>query len=138
MRQTDTGEIAHFSCNFLWMCQGYYRHGDGYTPEWPGMADFRGRIVHPQTWPEDLHYAGKRVVVIGSGATAATLVPAIANQCAHVTMLQRSPTYFRTAANANELADLLRPLGIPQEWTHEIVRRKILVDNPARLYGFST
>jgi cation diffusion facilitator CzcD-associated flavoprotein CzcO len=129
--QGDTGETREFSCNFLWMCQGYYRHGEGFTPEWPGMADFQGRIVHPQTWPEDLHYAGKRVVVIGSGATAATLVPAIANQCAHVTMLQRSPTYFRTAANANDMADLLRPLGIPQEWIHEIVRRKILADQSA-------
>ena len=131
VRQGDTGQTQEFSCNFLWMCQGYYRHGEGYTPEWPGMADFKGRIVHPQTWPENLLYAGKRVVVIGSGATAATLVPAIANQCAHVTMLQRSPTYFRTAANANELADLLRPLGIPQEWIHEIVRRKILADQAA-------
>ena len=129
--QGDTGEIRAFSCNFLWMCQGYYRHGEGFTPQWPGMADFQGRIVHPQTWPEDLHYAGQRVVVIGSGATAATLVPAIANQCAHVTMLQRSPTYFRTAANANDMADLLRPLGIPQEWIHEIVRRKILADQSA-------
>ncbi len=127
----NNGETRQFSCNFLWMCQGYYRHGEGYTPEWPGVADFQGRIVHPQTWPEDLPYAGKRVVVIGSGATAATLVPAIANQCAHVTMLQRSPTYFRTAANANELADMLRPLGIPQAWTHEIVRRKVLADQAA-------
>ena len=68
---------------------------EGYTPDWPGMDRFKGRIVHPQTWPEDLDYTGKRVVVIGSGATAATLVPAIADDCAHVTMLQRSPTYFR-------------------------------------------
>ncbi len=127
----DGVDTVTYTCNFLWMCQGYYRHGAGYTPEWPGMADFKGHIVHPQTWPEDLPYAGKRVVVIGSGATAATLVPAIANDCAHVTMLQRSPTYFRTAANANEMADLLRPLGIPQEWTHEIVRRKVLADQAA-------
>ena len=68
--------------NFLWMCQGYYRHAEGYTPEWAGMDDFKGRIVHPQTWPEDLDYAGKKVVVIGSGATAATLIPAIAADCA--------------------------------------------------------
>src|SRR5689334_22074466 len=83
-----TGEIVRFTAAFLWMCQGYYRHAKGYTPEWAGMADFKGQIVHPQTWPEDLAYKGKKVVVIGSGATAATLVPAIANDCAHVTMLQ--------------------------------------------------
>jgi cation diffusion facilitator CzcD-associated flavoprotein CzcO len=92
------------------------------------MERFEGRIVHPQTWPEDLDLAGKEVLVIGSGATAATLVPAIAGKCAHVTMLQRSPTYFIAARNANELADTLRDLEIPEEWIHEIVRRKILKD----------
>lgn len=126
--RTDTGERLRFSTSFLWMCQGYYRHSQGYTPNWPGMERFAGRIVHPQTWPQDLDLAGKRVVVIGSGATAATLVPAIAGKCAHVTMLQRSPTYFITGRNANELADTLRSLDIPDEWTHEIVRRKILHD----------
>jgi cation diffusion facilitator CzcD-associated flavoprotein CzcO len=131
VRDGATNQVKSFSCNFLWMCQGYYRHGKGYTPEWPGMADFGGQIVHPQTWPRDLQYKGKRVVVIGSGATAATLVPAIADDCEHVTMLQRSPTYFRTAANANELADTLRQLDIPQAWTHEIVRRKVLFDQSA-------
>ena len=124
----DRTETVHFSVKFLWMCQGYYRHAEGYTPEWPGMAQFKGRIVHPQTWPDDLDLAGKRVVVIGSGATAATLIPAIADQCAQVTMLQRSPTYFITGRNANELADTLRQLDIPAEWTHEIVRRKVLFD----------
>jgi cation diffusion facilitator CzcD-associated flavoprotein CzcO len=124
--RTDTGEAVTFTAGFLWMCQGYYRHAEGYTPEWPGMDDFRGRIVHPQTWPDDLDYAGKRVVVIGSGATAATLIPAIAPDCEHVTMLQRSPTYFFTGRNVNELADQLRDLDIPDEWTHEIVRRQIL------------
>jgi cation diffusion facilitator CzcD-associated flavoprotein CzcO len=103
-----SGEIRSFTCNFLWMCQGYYRHTGPYTPDWPGMADFGGRIVHPQTWPEELDLTGKRVTVIGSGATAATLVPAIAGQCAHVTMLQRSPSYYFTGRNANELADMLR------------------------------
>ena len=110
------------------MCQGYYRHSEGYTPDWEGMEHFKGRIVHPQTWPEDLDYAGKNVVVIGSGATAATLIPAIAADCAHVTMLQRSPTYFRTGRNAIELADELRELQIDEAWIHEIVRRKILHD----------
>ena len=124
--RTDTGEAARFTANFLWMCQGYYRHSEGYTPEWPGMDGFKGSIVHPQTWPEDLDLAGKNVVVIGSGATAATLVPAIADRCGHVTMLQRSPTYFRTGRNAIEIADELRELGIDEAWIHEIVRRKIL------------
>lgn len=114
--------------NFLWMCQGYYRHEQGYTPQWPGLHDYRGRIVHPQTWPSDLDLDGKQVIVIGSGATAATLVPAVADTCGHVTMLQRSPTYFVSRPNVNELADTLRDLEIPEEWTHEIVRRKALKD----------
>jgi len=124
--RTDTGEVVRFSASFLWMCQGYYRHSEGYTPEWPGMDSFGGRIVHPQTWPEDLDYADKTVIVIGSGATAATIVPAIADECAHVTVLQRSPTYFFARPNSNELADTLRSLDIPDEWTHEIMRRKML------------
>jgi cation diffusion facilitator CzcD-associated flavoprotein CzcO len=124
--RTDTGEAISFTAKFLWMCQGYYRHDQGYTPEWNGMGRFRGRIVHPQTWPDDLDYAGKRVVVIGSGATAATLIPAIAADCAQVTMLQRSPTFFRTGRNAIPIADELRELGIDESWIHEIVRRKIL------------
>ena len=122
------GVRRRFAATFLWMCQGYYRHEGGYTPQWPGMESFSGRIVHPQEWPEDLDLAGKRVVVIGSGATAATIVPAVAGKCAHVTMLQRSPTYFITGRNINELAQMLRELQIPEEWTHEIVRRKILKD----------
>jgi len=124
----DTGKAVRFTANFLWMCQGYYRHSEGYTPKWEGMEAFKGRIVHPQTWPEDLDYAGKRVVVIGSGATAATLIPAIANACAHVTMLQRSPTFFRTGRNAIPIADELRTLGVDETWIHEIVRRKILYE----------
>jgi len=121
-------ETVQHSARFLWMCQGYYRHGQGYTPDWPGLGQFQGRLLHPQTWPDDADLSGKRVVVIGSGATAATLIPAIAGQCAHVTMLQRSPTFFITGRNANELADTLRQLEIPDAWTHEIVRRKILFD----------
>jgi cation diffusion facilitator CzcD-associated flavoprotein CzcO len=92
------------------------------------MDTFKGRIVHPQTWPEDLDYKGKQVVVIGSGATAATLLPAIAADVAHVTMLQRSPTYFRTGRNAIALAEELRALDIQEEWIHEIVRKKILYE----------
>ncbi len=125
---TGTGETVHFTTNFLWMCQGYYRHAEGYTPDWPGMERYEGRIVHPQTWPDDLDSTGKHVIVIGSGATTATVVPAIAADCAHVTVLQRSPTYFWSGANTNELADTLRELEIDESWIHEIVRRKILHD----------
>ncbi|MBA3947296.1 MAG: NAD(P)/FAD-dependent oxidoreductase [Herpetosiphonaceae bacterium] len=86
-------ECVQFICSFLWMCSGYYDYTQGYTPTWPGVERFVGRIVHPQQWPADLDYAGKQVVVIGSGATAITLVPALAEQAAHITMLQHSPTY---------------------------------------------
>ena len=126
--QIATGAALRYTANFLWMCQGYYRHSKGYTPEWDGMDRFQGAIVHPQTWPDDLDYAGKNVLVIGSGATAATLVPAMAPDCGHITMLQRSPTYFAVGRNANELADTLRELEIDEIWIHEIVRRKILHD----------
>jgi cation diffusion facilitator CzcD-associated flavoprotein CzcO len=129
--KTDSGEPVIITANFLWMCQGYYRHSEGYTPEWKGMKDFKGRIVHPQIWPDDLDLADKKVVVIGSGATAATLIPNIADTCAHVTMLQRSPTYFRLGRNAIEIADELRRLQVSEEWIHEIVRRKILFEQDA-------
>jgi cation diffusion facilitator CzcD-associated flavoprotein CzcO len=122
------GEALRFTCKFLWMCQGYYKHAQGYTPQWPGMDRYKGKIVHPQTWPEDLDYKGKNVLVIGSGATTATVVPAMAADCKHITVLQRSPTYFIPGQNANELADLLRQLEVKEEWIHEIVRRKILFD----------
>ena len=127
----DTGAPVRFTANFLWMCQGYYRHSEGYTPQWKGMEDFKGRIVHPQTWPDDLNYKDKKVILIGSGATAATVVPAIAADCEHVTVLQRSPTYFWPARNQNDLADTLRQLEIEESWIHEIVRRKILFDQEA-------
>jgi cation diffusion facilitator CzcD-associated flavoprotein CzcO len=129
--RTDTGEKLRFTTNFFWMCQGYYRHAEGYTPEWKDMARFKGPIVHPQKWPQDLDYRNKRVIVIGSGATAATLIPAMADDCAHVTMLQRSPTYFRTGRNAIEIAEQLRQLQVDEKWIHEITRRKILFDQDA-------
>jgi cation diffusion facilitator CzcD-associated flavoprotein CzcO len=126
--RTDTDEKVRITANFLWMCQGYYRHAQGYTPHWEGMESFKGTMVHPQNWPADLDYKGKTVIVIGSGATAATLIPAIAADCAHVTLLQRSPTYYLTGRNVNELADTLRALDVPEEWIHEIVRRQIVHD----------
>jgi cation diffusion facilitator CzcD-associated flavoprotein CzcO len=122
------GQTQRFTTNFLWMCQGYYRQLQGYTPQWPGMSDYGGQVIHPQEWPKDLDYKGKKVVVIGSGATAATLVPAIAGDCAHVTLLQRSPTYFVPGRNENDLANTLRDLQIDETWIHEIVRRKALFD----------
>ncbi len=122
----ESGDDETYSCEFLWMCQGYYRHDQGYTPRWPGFESFTGRVVHPQNWPEDVELDGKEVVVIGSGATAATLLPAIADRCAHVTMLQRSPTYFFSGENRDELADQLRALDVDEEWIHEIVRRNRL------------
>ncbi len=121
--RTDTGEQLRFTTDFLWMCQGYYNHAKPYQPRWSGMDDFQGLIVHPQRWPEDLDLAGKRVVVIGSGSTATTLVPALAQQAEHVTMLQRSPSYFLAPPLTHELAITLRALDIPEDWTHEILRR---------------
>src|SRR5579864_3234358 len=112
--RSDTGEKVRFTCNFLWMCQGYYRHAKGHTPQWRGLESFKGKIVHPQTWPDDLDLKDKTVVVIGSGATTATLVPAIAGECKHVTVLQRSPTYFVAGRNENDLANTLRELEIKE------------------------
>jgi cation diffusion facilitator CzcD-associated flavoprotein CzcO len=120
----DTGRRVRFTTNFLWMCQGYYNHEKPYRPEWPGLDGFRGLLVHPQSWPADLDLTGKRVVVIGSGATAATLIPAIAKDAEHVTMLQRSPTYFLAKPTTDDLAKTLRALDVPAEWTHEILRRQ--------------
>lgn len=128
IERLDTGERRVFTCNFLWMCQGYYRHAEGYTPDWPGLKDYKGRIIHPQTWPEDADLAGKEVLVIGSGATTATVVPAIAGECKHVTVLQRSPTYFIPGRNINELVELLRQIDVDETWIHEIARKKILFD----------
>lgn len=110
------------------MCQGYYRHSQGYTPDWPGFDQFKGQVVHPQHWPDDLDLSGKQVTVIGSGATAATLIPALAESCAHVTMLQRTPTYFAAGRNADSLADELRKLDVDDAWVHEIMRRKVVRD----------
>jgi cation diffusion facilitator CzcD-associated flavoprotein CzcO len=131
----DTGQQLRFTTNFLWMCQGYYNHGNPYRPHWEGVDRFQGVVVHPQQWPEDLDLAGERVVVIGSGATAATLIPAIAQKAAHVTMLQRSPTYFFALPTTHELAVTLRALDIPEDWTHEILRRAYTaqIDQLARM-----
>jgi monooxygenase len=108
--RTDTGETVELTCGFLFSCSGYYRYDRGHLPDFEGMDRFGGTIVHPQFWPDDLDYAGKKVVVIGSGATAVTLVPSMARDAAHVTMLQRSPSYITTLPAKNPMAALLRKL----------------------------
>ena len=102
------GRPVTLTCSFLLMCTGYYDYDGGYTPDFAGIDRFQGQIVHPQHWPEDLDYAGKRVVVIGSGATAVTLVPAMAETAAHVTMLQRSPTYIVSLPAEDAIANAAR------------------------------
>jgi monooxygenase len=119
----DTGETVSLTCGFLYNCTGYYRYDEGYTPDFAGTERFAGRIVHPQHWPEDLDYAGKRVVVVGSGATAVTLVPALAEQAEHVTMLQRSPSYVLSLPGRDPIADVLRRF-LPPKVAYPIVRWK--------------
>jgi monooxygenase len=114
---------ARFTCSFLFMCSGYYDYAEGHRPHWPGEAEFEGRIVHPQFWPEDLDYSGKRVVVIGSGATAVTLVPEMAKDAAHVTMLQRSPTYVVSRPAEDAIANWLRA-RLPAMLAYQLVRWK--------------
>jgi monooxygenase len=126
-RKSDGAAVA-FTCNFLWMCQGYYDHEHPYTPEWPGMDSYKGLLIHAQLWDPKIDYTGKRVLVIGSGATAATVVPAMAEAAAHVTMLQRSPTYFLCHPNENELATRLREIEIDEPTIHRVVRRSIMHD----------
>jgi len=112
-----------FTCSFLYLCTGYYDYESGYTPDWAGTERFRGQIVHPQKWPDNLDYENKRVVVIGSGATAVTLVPAMAERAAHVTMLQRSPTYVVTRPASDTIANLLRRL-LPDRLAYVLARWK--------------
>ena len=119
----DTGATVRLTCDFLWTCSGYYRYDEGYTPEFEGADRFAGPIVNPQHWPEDLDYAGKRVVVIGSGATAVTLVPAIAEEAEQVTMLQRSPTYIASLPAEDPIAKRLRRL-LPSRAAYAAVRWK--------------
>lgn len=116
-------EPVTLSCNFLFCCAGYYRYSAGYTPEFAGIERFRGRVVHPQAWPEDLEYAGKKVVIIGSGATAVTLLPAMAKTAGHVTMLQRSPTYVVSFPEEDTVANRLRGV-LPSMWAYRLSRWK--------------
>ena len=118
---TDMGEIL--TCRFLYACAGYYDYERGHQPDFPGLDDFAGRFVHPQFWPAELDYAGKRVVIIGSGATAVTLVPAMAATAGQVTMLQRSPTYITVLPERDAVADVLR-WGLPAGVAHKLIRAK--------------
>jgi monooxygenase len=114
-------EPVRFTCNFLVTCTGYYDYAGGYTPEFAGVETFRGRVVHPQQWPEGLDYADKRVVVIGSGATAVTIIPVIAETAAHVTMLQRSPSYIISRPSQDAIAKWLRR-HLPARLAHSLAR----------------
>ncbi len=132
------GETVRFTCSFLFMCSGYYDYAGGYTPDFKGVERFGGTIVHPQLWPQDLDYAGKRVVIIGSGATAVTLVPEMARSAAHVTMLQRSPTYVISRPGEDAFANRLRR-WLPPMLAYGLVRWRnaglqLLTFNLARKY----
>lgn len=116
-------EHLRLTCSFLYLCTGYYDYDAGYTPEWPRMHCFKGNIVHPQRWSDDIDYAGKRVVVIGSGATAVTLVPALAEKAEHVTMLQRSPSYVVALPSKDKIADRLRAM-LPARAAYAVTRWK--------------
>jgi cation diffusion facilitator CzcD-associated flavoprotein CzcO len=119
----EQGDRVQFTCSLLFMCGGYYSYQKGHSPAFEGMAEFRGTVVHPQFWPEDLDYAGKRVIVIGSGATAMTLVPAMADRGAHVTMVQRSPTYVVSRPDEDAIANALRKV-LPEKWAYAVTRFK--------------
>ncbi|MEP7024375.1 MAG: NAD(P)/FAD-dependent oxidoreductase, partial [Actinomycetota bacterium] len=123
VEHTETGARTQRTCRFLCLCSGYYRYDQGYTPDWPGRDTFTGAVVHPQNWPDDLDVSGKRIVVIGSGATAVTLVPALAETAARVTMLQRSPSFIMSLPGSDPIADLLRKV-LPERQAYAAVRWK--------------
>jgi cation diffusion facilitator CzcD-associated flavoprotein CzcO len=125
------GTLVEQTCSFLFMCSGYYDYDEGYTPDFPGIEDFGGTVVHPQFWPEDLDHTGKKVVVIGSGATAITLVPSMAADAEHVTMLQRSPTYITSLPQEDAISAFLRKV-LPAGLAHRATR----VKNAAVAIGF--
>ncbi|ADB33976.1 FAD dependent oxidoreductase [Kribbella flavida DSM 17836] len=122
-RWTVQTEQESYTCSFLYVCSGYYDYDSGYVVDFPGLAEFEGRVVHPQHWPEDLDYTGRRVVVIGSGATAVTLVPAMADRAEHVTMLQRSPSYIASRPARDALSDRIRAV-LPEGLAHRVIRGK--------------
>lgn len=123
VEETTTSEVKHISCGFVFSCTGYYNYKKGHTPQFEGSDSFEGKIVHPQFWPEDYDYSGKNVVVIGSGATAITLVPAMSKNAAHVTMLQRSPTYIVSLPQEDRFLNKLRRF-LPATWVYRIARTR--------------
>jgi len=129
--RSDTGTTEVLTCDFLFSTSGYYRYDAGYTPDWPGLDSFTGQVVHPQHWPEDLDYAGKRVVVIGSGATAVTLIPSMAGDAGHVTMLQRTPTYIISQPKIDPIAQTLR-----RTLPHTVAAKLIRARYEAMTIGF--
>jgi monooxygenase len=134
-RDEATGRKKKFTANFLMACTGYYNYDEGYRPEFPGEADFTGPVVHPQHWPEDLDYRGKKIVIIGSGATAVTLVPAMAEDAGHVTMLQRSPSYILALPGEDKVTQHLRRV-LPGSVAFRIARRRN-IRLQRTLYGLS-
>ncbi len=135
VQRLDTGETRRMSCDFLFSCTGYFRYDQGYTPDFPGIERFAGDVVHPQFWSEEVDHRGKRVVVIGSGATAVTLVPALAERARHVTMLQRSPSYIISLPAIDPIAGLLERV-LPPRWTYAAVRWKNVMVTLG-IYGLS-
>ncbi len=123
---TRTGETQVLTCSFLMMCSGYYRYGRGHVPDFDGIDDFNGDILHPQHWPEGYDYSNKRIVIVGSGATAVTLLPAMADRAKHVTMLQRSPTYIGAVPSVDHVANLFRYM-LPGMMAHKLIRMKNIV-----------
>jgi len=119
----QTGETTQLSCNFLSMCPGYYKYDKGHRPDFAGEEDFKGPIIHPQHWPENLDYGGKKIIVIGSGATAVTLIPQLAKTASHVTMLQRSPTYVASRPDQDKIANFLRVI-FPEDLAYKLTRKK--------------
>lgn len=118
-----SGEVVTFTCNFLQMCSGYYNYDQGYTPEFAGLSDFKGQVIHPQKWTKDIDYTNKKVVIIGSGATAVTLLPAMTDKAAHVTMLQRSPTYVISVPEEDIISNKLRRF-LPEKLVYRLGRTR--------------
>jgi monooxygenase len=135
VERVDTGETLEMSCTFLFSCTGYYRYDEAYTPEFQGIERFGGKVVHPQFWTDDVEYEGRRVVVIGSGATAVTMVPPLAERASHVTMLQRSPSYVVSLPAIDPVADMLGRV-LPTRLTYSIVRWKNVIFTVG-VYGLS-
>lgn len=123
VERTDTGERKTMLAKWLFSAAGYFHHDEGFTPKLEGIERFQGQVIHPQHWPDNLDYTGKRVVVVGSGATAVTLLPAMADKAKHVTMLQRTPTYVWSLPSEDIIANTLRKV-MPHAWAYSLVRRK--------------